>query len=221
MSTQELAQSSLSLSKSFILEGLDTSIPVAPAPERPHLFKSMGVNLSTPETTLNQNSDVVLNESTQITANSASVETSVQSTATGSHDVLYTFYYVYGNQDFYYGYGYADASQGYYAGQYISPFYDETTYQGGNTGYYYIASVSNYGADYGLQNQVYVTQYYDSETASYASYLYDYYTGNYGYSSSYYGLGNEFGYAYNYSFTNTDSYFGTHYYEADMTSFYA
>ena len=173
----------------------------------------MDVNLSTPET--------ILNENTQAKANSASVETSVQSTATGSHDVLYTFYYVYGNQDFYYGYGYADASQGYYAGQYISPFYDETSYQGGNTGYYYIASVSNYGADYGLQNQVYVTQYYDAETASYASYLYDYYTGNYGYSSSYYGLGNEFGYAYNYSFTNYDSYFGAHYYEADMTSFYA
>lgn len=145
-----------------------------------------------------------------------------QVASAATNDVLYTFYYVYGNGDYYAGYGYADANQGYYAGQYITPVYDETYYyEGYNPGYYYIATVADTGADYNAQNQVYVTQYFDAETYSFASYLQDYYTGNYGYGSGYYGLGSELGYAYDYSLTNNDPFFGTYaqlHYEADLTS---
>lgn len=163
-------------------------------------------------TASNKNSDPLTGANLQATNSALALQTA------GNIDVSYTYYYVYGNGDFYYGEGYADASLGYQAGQYFYPIYDETYYQGYNTGYYYIASVSNLGVDYGLQNQIYVRGYYDAETASYAPYLYDYYTGAYGYASGYNGLGSEVGYAYNYSFTNGDIFFGGGYYEADLTT---
>ena len=81
-------------------------------------------------------------------------------------DVGYTYTYYYGNGDNYSGYGYADAYQGYSAGQIIYK-YNET----GNWGYYYISSTTNYGYDYGLEGQVYISNYYDSESGNYASKL--------------------------------------------------
>lgn len=165
-------------------------------------------------TASNKNFDPLTGANLQATNSALALSTA------GNFDVQYTYYYVYGNGDFYYGEGYADASAGYQAGQYFYPINDETSYQGYNTGYYYIASVTNLGVDDGMQNQVYVRGYYDAETASYASYLYDYYTGAYGYGSGYSGLGSELGYAYNYSFTNSDVVFGAGYYEADLTTTY-
>lgn len=139
----------------------------------------------------------------------------LQAVPNGISDVYYTFTYTYGNGDFYSGYGYADATFGYAPGQVFFPYYDETYYEGYNTGFYQITSTYDYGIDYGAQNQVYVTDYFDADTASYASYLYDYsFTVNYGYGAA--GLGSEIGYAYNFSLTNSDPLFGYAYYEADL-----
>lgn len=175
-------------------------------------------NASLPVPPAGASSDPLLGASPQAAPPSTASTASFQAASAGTNDVLYTYYYFYGNGDYYQGYGYADASQGYYAGQYFSPVYDETYSQGYNPGSYYIATVQDYGVDYGAQNQVYVTQYYDAETAQFASYIQDYYTGTYGYGSGYSGLGSELGYAYNYSLTNNDPLFGYQYYEADLTT---
>lgn len=175
-------------------------------------------NTSLPVPPAGASSDPLLGANPQAAPPSTASTASFQSASAGTNDVYYTFTYTYGNGDYYQGQGYADASQGYYAGQYIYPIYDETYYQGYNSGYYYIASVSDQGKDMGLQNQVYVTQYYDAETAQFASYIRDYYTGTYGYGSGYSGLGSELGYAYDYSLTNNDPLFGYQYYEADLTT---
>lgn len=147
----------------------------------------------------------------------AAVPNALTQPVNGNFDVYYTFYYVYGNGDYYVGGGYADASLGYTAGQYINPVYDETYYEGFNPGYYYIATVTNLGADYGYQNAVYATHYFDAETASVAAYIYDA-SFTYNYGIGYNGLGSEVGYVYDYSLTNRDPLFGYGYYEADLTS---
>lgn len=148
---------------------------------------------------------------------STASSSSRQAAVSGNNDLYYTYTYYYGNGDFYSGYGYVDAITGYYTGQVLSPSYNETYYEGYNPGYYYINSTYDYGVDNGVQNQVYVTGYYDAETASYASYLYDS-SLSYGYGTGSSGLGSEVGYAYNYSLTNSDSLFGSQYYEADLYS---
>ena len=121
----------------------------------------------------------------------------------GNPDEYYTYTYTYNNGDFYTGYGYADVSDGYYPG-YYSYTYNET----GNSGYYYINSTFEYSFDYGYQDLTYVSDYYDAESGNYASYV----SGYTGYS----GLGSEYGYAYNSTSSNSDSYFGQGYYEADL-----
>ncbi len=179
-------------------------------------------NASLPLAPAGASFDPLLGANPQVAPPYTASTASFQAASAGTNDVGYTYYYVYGNGDYYQGYGYADASQGYQAGQYFSPpVSDETYYQGYNPGYYYIASVEDYGVDYGAQNQVYVTQYYNAETAQFASYIQDYYTGQYGYATGYSGLGSEVGYAYDYSLTNRDPFFGTYaqqHYEADLTT---
>lgn len=108
---------------------------------------------------------------------------------------LFSYTYTYGNGDSYSGYGHAGAGT-YYTNQYI----------GFNDGYYYISSVaSGYSSTVG---SVTVNSYYDYDTG-------------YGYAgdvsgSGDYGLGSESGNAYNHEHSNTSSYFGGGYYEADL-----
>jgi hypothetical protein len=92
----------------------------------------------------------------------------------------YTFTYYYGNGDYYSGYGYA-ASGTYTSGQVLSPYSNET----GFDGQYVIDFVD--GGYYGYIDQVVVTSYFDSDTG-------------YGLATAYgngsTGLGSEVGTAY-------------------------
>lgn len=122
-------------------------------------------------------------------------------------DILYTYTHYYGNGDYFAGSGIADSIDNYYTGLTIDSGYNET----GNYGYFYISSVFDYGVDYGLADEVYITSYYDGD-ASYSD-AYDITT--YG---PYYGLLNTtapYGYAYNSNYSNIDNFFST-YYEADL-----
>ncbi|MFC3358861.1 hypothetical protein, partial [Azotobacter chroococcum] len=85
--------------------------------------------------------------------------------------------------------------------------YNET----GNYGYYYIDAVYDGYADYGYSSYdeyVNVYNYYDSESGQYLSSVY---------GESWSGLGNEYGYGYNSSYTDSDD-FGYGYYEADVSN---
>ncbi|WP_207901103.1 hypothetical protein, partial [Azotobacter chroococcum] len=82
--------------------------------------------------------------------------------------------------------------------------YNET----GNYGYYYIDAVyDGYGSSY-YDEYVSVYSYYDSESGQYLSSVY---------GESWSGLGNEYGYGYNSSYTDSDD-FGYGYYEADVSN---
>ena len=75
----------------------------------------------------------------------------------GSFDdvyVAFTFYYTDGSGDYYTGYGFDDEAAGIYAGLWTPA---------GN-GYYYISNTFDYFFDYGRQDQVYITEYYENNT---------------------------------------------------------
>lgn len=142
---------------------------------------------------------------------------------TGDYDVYYEYTHYLGNGDSLTGYGFANASDGYYTGQTITPVYDETYSQTYQAGYYQINYTYNTNYDYGVEGYVQVNQYWDAETGSNASYLYDS-TFTYNYGVGYSGLGSESGYAYNGDFTNSDPLYGyqnNQYYEAELTASYA
>lgn len=104
--------------------------------------------------------------------------------------VRFTFYYADSN-DYYRGYGYDEEASGMYEGLW-APY---------NNGYYYIEYTYNYGADYGLQDQVYINDYYDGNTGLNASYIGQ---------TSYGPWSDEAGYAYNFNYSNWQSaYFDT------------
>ncbi len=117
---------------------------------------------------------------------------------------LYYFTYAYGNGDSYSGYGFADTGT-YYAGQLLgygdSGYNNETGYDG----YYYISAVASSSS--GTADFVYVNAYYDADSGYGNAYLAS--------GSTSYGLGSESGYAYNYIYSNTNSYFSD-YSEADL-----
>ena len=121
----------------------------------------------------------------------------------------YTFTYTYGNGDSYSGYGYA--LQGTYtAGQLLEGYYNET----GNYGSYTIDTVDN--ATTGNNNYVYVTSYTDGDTGfDTTTSIGSPYWGGTGGLNGYYGLGSEYGWAYNAN-NSGDSYF-SNYYEADLS----
>ncbi|PNK16505.1 S8 family serine peptidase, partial [Cylindrospermopsis raciborskii] len=127
---------------------------------------------------------------------------------------LYYFTYNYNNDDpittnvvegdFYQGYGYATSGT-YTVGQRINQSSPNET---GNNGYYTIDSV--FEGNYGLLNAVSVYSYYDGADGN-GSDL----GGAYGYASyvsgtGYGGLGTEEGYAYDYNYASTDTYFSKH-----------
>jgi hypothetical protein len=132
----------------------------------------------------------------------------------------YTFTYYYGNGDSYSGYGFADAGT-YSPYSYVystaadPDFYNETF----NYGYYYISDTYEYGYDLGssYQGLVYVTSYYDggSDYDGYGSPSYGSAYSAYGSTNG--GLGSESGYAYNSSYSNSDSYIST-YSSADLAT---
>ncbi|UZO76894.1 hypothetical protein M8120_02240 [Microcystis aeruginosa str. Chao 1910] len=137
----------------------------------------------------------------------------------GGNDIYFSYTYYYGNGDFYQGYGYGDNSLGYYSGQY--KYTDEYGYYNYNEtynyGYYYIDYVYDYGYDLGYSGSntnIYVSSYYDGggdyDGVGTPSYTYAYVSSGVGY----YGLGSEYGYAYNSDYSNSDSYFDN-YYSAD------
>jgi len=137
------------------------------------------------------------------------------------NDIYFSYTYNYGNGDSYTGYGYGDSSLGYYSGQY--KYTDEYGYYNYNEtynyGYYYINSVYNYGYDLGYSGSntnIYVSSYYDGggdyDGVGSPSYSTTYNIYSYG---GYSGLGSEYGYAYNSSYSNSDAYF-SNYYSADL-----
>ncbi|MGI0483228.1 clostripain-related cysteine peptidase [Geminocystis sp. CENA526] len=121
------------------------------------------------------------------------------------HYQRYEFTYEYGNGDYYTGWGYAPLDT--YTVGILEGTYDNET---GNEGFYSITAV---GEEIGnstnnLNNYVYVSSYYDSDTGyGFADILQDYYyyqdDGIFGYS----GLGSESGYAYDANGNASDSYF--------------
>lgn len=126
----------------------------------------------------------------------------VSTTSNPNFTDLYYFTYHYGNGDFYIGYGSAEPTT-YWGGQIINPYEDINIT--GNDSYYFIDSV--YSGYAGVSGQVEVYSYYDSESFAYADFTF---------GSGFSGLGTEFGYAYNASYSYTESFFGYDYYQADL-----
>ncbi|WP_161808608.1 hypothetical protein, partial [Cylindrospermopsis sp. CR12] len=114
----------------------------------------------------------------------------------------YTFTYFYGNGDNYSGYGFAPLGT-YTVGQ-LPDYYDNET--GTQKGYYVINSVED-GAT-GTKDYVQVTSYTDADTGfGETTSIYS--------GSGYYGLGSEYGYAFNANPWTGDTYF-SRYNEADL-----
>lgn len=109
-----------------------------------------------------------------------------------TRDQLFYFSFAANNGDAYGGYGFVDRGKGYSVGQQIT----------GSNGVYNIYYVSNYNANYDLQNKIYPTWYYDLDKASSASSVIT------AAGSGYAGLGTEAGYAYNNSLNNPSNFFG-------------
>ena len=123
-------------------------------------------------------------------------------------DVAYFYVYVYGNGDLYYGQVYDDGTYGYFEGQVIaSPYGVNET--GSSAGYYYIYDSESLGFDSPYTGYVNTSAYFDADTGyGSATFVAE------GWGST--GLGSEYGYAYNSSYSNSDSLFGYGYWEADL-----